>query len=233
MYVFAPPSPVLLRDHRLSVSDSEFTYEDVELTRAWPCPAVDWGHSGEVHRDVRGPLGYVFGGASAVVGHGLDDYRAAVEALRAWSMFPQARARLESRDAPIAAGVNVAIGLRGVGFWAVCGCRIVCVFEDPDQQAADGSRCYGFAYGTLPSHVTQGEERFLVGYDAATEKVWYEICSFSRPQGRLANLGKPLMCYLQQTFRRDSIEAMSQGVRSYRDRAAATEPPSQAELLAS
>ena len=57
-----------------------------------------------------------------------------------------------------------------------------------------------------------GEERFLVTWDRTTDRVMYEILAVSRPNYRLARLGRPYVRLLQARFRRDSCAAMIRAV---------------------
>jgi uncharacterized protein (UPF0548 family) len=71
---------------------------------------------------------------------------------------------------------------------------------------------FGFAYGTLPDHVETGEERFLIEWDRADNRVRYDILAFSRPRHVLARLGNPMMRRMQKKFGRDSVAAMLRAV---------------------
>jgi uncharacterized protein (UPF0548 family) len=70
-------------------------------------------------------------------------------------------------------GQAVAVVIRHFGFWSLNCCKIVYVIDD------DGPvRRLGFAYGTLPEHAEQGEERFTVEWQRSSDLVSYEIVSF-------------------------------------------------------
>lgn len=71
---------------------------------------------------------------------------------------------------------------------------------------------FGFAYGTLPRHVEQGEERFLV--ERVGDEVFYDILAFSRPRHPSARLGYPLMRRWQKRFGHDSAAAMRRAVQA-------------------
>ena len=72
----------------------------------------------------------------------------------------------------------------------------------------DEPKRFGFAFGTLPSHVECGEERFLVEWDRNDDNVWYDILAFSRPKFWVCRLGQPLVRRLQRKFARDSVAAL-------------------------
>ena len=74
------------------------------------------------------------------------------------------------------------------------------------------SGCFGFAYGSLPGHAASGEERFLIEWDPSDDSVWYDLSSFSRPNGWLARLGAPYLRRFQARFARESAEAMRRAV---------------------
>jgi uncharacterized protein (UPF0548 family) len=93
----------------------------------------------------------------------------------------------------------VAILAGRYGVWMVNFCRVVYVIDEP--------RRYGFAYGTLPEHAEEGEERFLVEW-RVDNSVWYEVLAFSREKHLLAKLARPIARRLQKKFRNDSGLAM-------------------------
>jgi uncharacterized protein (UPF0548 family) len=90
-----------------------------------------------------------------------------------------------------------------MGFWSLNVSRIVYVMEE--QGAVEK---FGFAYGTLKSHVERGEERFTVEWNRADDSVWYDILAFSRPNLRLIKLGKPYARWLQKRFAKESLKRM-------------------------
>jgi len=78
-------------------------------------------------------------------------------------------------------------------------CRIVLVVDEPDR--------YGFAYGTLPAHPEEGEERFVVTRDPDTT-VSFEVVAFSRPHDRLTKLGGPVPRALQRRATTRYVQGM-------------------------
>jgi len=105
------------------------------------------------------------------------------------------------------AGWNIAVCFRHLGFFSLNACRIVYLVDEDES-----IKRYGFAYGTLPDHGESGEERFIVEWDLAEDRVWYEILARSRPQQMLAKLGYPLSRSLQRKFAAGSKRAMLQVV---------------------
>jgi uncharacterized protein (UPF0548 family) len=106
----------------------------------------------------------------------------------------------------------VAIVVQHFGFWSLNFCKIVYVVDEdgPIQR-------FGFAYGTLPEHAEQGEERFTVEWDRNSGQVSYDILSFSRPGKLAVKAAYPLARRLQRGFLRHSLAAMASAVRSSTD----------------
>jgi len=101
---------------------------------------------------------------------------------------------------------TVAVVVCHLGFWSVNISRIVYVIDEASR--------YGFAYGTLPCHSEEGEERFLVEHDPTTDEVWYDLSAFSKPRHPLARIGYPISRYLQKRFARESLAAMKRAADS-------------------
>lgn len=153
------------------------------------------------------PPGYRAIRARTRLGRGADDYASAREALRGWEQFPRGWAELCFPDVPVETGRVVAVLARGLGLWWLNACRIASVV---DEEGPGG--CFGFAYATLPGHVASGEERFLIEWDPTDDSIWYDLSSFSRPDGRLARLGDGFLHRIQTRFAGDSVEAMRRAV---------------------
>ena len=153
------------------------------------------------------PPGFRANRARVRLGHGLPAFDAARSALRGWEQFPTGWVELCFPDVPIEPGRVVAVLARGLGAWWLNACRIVSVV---DEEGPGG--CFGFAYVTLPGHAATGEERFLIQWDPADDSVWYELTSFSRPNGWLARLGDGYLHRSQVRFAGESAEAMRRAV---------------------
>ena len=153
------------------------------------------------------PLGYNVDHNRIRLGNGLETFSRAIEAIRTWQMFGMDWTEVFPRDAPIEGGSTVAVLVRHLGFWSLNASRIVYVIEDHDEV-----KRFGFAYGTLPDHAEQGEERFSVEYQLTDSSVWYDLFAFSRPGHILARLGYPVSRGLQRRFARDSLRTMEQAV---------------------
>ncbi len=139
------------------------------------------------------------------VGHGSADFELAKKALQNWVHFPFHWTQIQPGNAKIEVGNDVCVLFQIFGMWWKSGCRIIYKTDEP--------RKFGFAYGTLPSHIERGEELFQVEMDE-NDTVWYEIRAFSQPRHPLVRLVKPLARLLQEKFRRDSADAVRQFVKT-------------------
>jgi len=142
------------------------------------------------------------------LGQGSTTFDRAEQALRQWKMFDVPGIRLCWPDAPIQPGTAVALVVKHFGFWSLHCCKIVYVIDE------DGPiRRFGFAYGTLPEHAEQGEERFTVEWHRDSDLVAYDILSFSRPGSVAVKIAYPVARWLQRRFLRNSLAAMADAVQ--------------------
>lgn len=153
------------------------------------------------------PAGYNIDHNRIRLGQGEQTFHRAVAAVRSWKMHDLGWLELCWPDAPIEVGSTVAVLCWHFGFWSCHPARIVYVIDEAD----DHSRRFGFAYGTLPAHDEQGEERFLIEWQREDDSVWYDILAFSRPASIWAKLGKPLVRMLQKRFGKDSKQSLYAG----------------------
>jgi uncharacterized protein (UPF0548 family) len=168
-----------------------FSYREAGATRDEITPA---GYRSAVHR--------------VCLGEGAETFARAKEAIRGWKMFPPEFLQVCWPHAPIEPGSTVGILCRSFGLWSMHVCRIVYVVDD----SLGPAERFGFAYGTLPHHFECGEERFLVEWDHADNRVWYEVRMFCRPPNWLARLGEPIVCRLQKRFGVLTKKAMHRAV---------------------
>jgi uncharacterized protein (UPF0548 family) len=167
----------------------------------WSYPEHGASNGGE-------PAGYALDHNRAKLGHGEAAFAAACATLRAWRMFPAPWTRITPADAPFRVGETLAMQAHALGVWWLNACRIIYVVDESAPV-----RRFGFAYGTLPAHVEQGEERFSVELQP-DGSVWYDLRAFSRPRYWPVRLAKPLARRLQIRFVRESMAAMRQAVAS-------------------
>jgi uncharacterized protein (UPF0548 family) len=188
--VFSITRPTAARIARFLAAqeDAPFSYAEVGATRDAPPPryTVD-------HNRVR-------------LGTGIAVFDRAAAALRGWRMLTLGWAAVYPQEAAIMPGCTVALVARHYGFWSLNACRIVYVIDEVG--GADGVRRFGFAYGTLPDHGAVGEERFMIEWRPADDRVWYDLYAVSRPGHPLARLGYPLVRALQRRFAHASKRAM-------------------------
>ena len=150
------------------------------------------------------PSGYPINHRRVRLGSGADDFARARKAIENWTVYRLKWTRLFPADAPVAVGETVCV-VAGHGFcWSLNPCCIVYVLEE----SGAAIERYGFAFGTLPGHSEEGEERFTVEWHRADDSVWYELLSFARPHHILAKIGFPFVESLKRKFAEDSSRAM-------------------------
>ena len=186
MFLSGKPSGDYVRRFLAAQNTLPFSYEEVGATRGGAAPA---GYTVD-HNRVR-------------LGEGEETFERAARAVREWKMFDLGWVRLLWPEAPIQAGTTVGVLAALPGLWSLNAARIVYTVDD------DGPvRRYGFAYGTLPEHVEDGEERFTVEWNREDNSVWYDLFSFARGGSGLIKAGYPVRRFMQWRFGRDSKEAM-------------------------
>src|SRR6185503_2693933 len=185
--MFFPTKPSLTRVREVIAahSDVPFSYPEVGATRTNP------------------PSGYTLDHNRVQLGVGKECFDQAVDAIRSWKQFDLGWVQAAPDDTPIKVDAAVAVVARHMGFWSLNVSRIVYIIEEQGPLEK-----FGFAYGTLKSHVERGEERFTVEWNRADDSVWYDILAFSRPNLRLIQLGKPYARRLQKRFAKDSLKRM-------------------------
>ncbi len=149
------------------------------------------------------PHGYNVDRTQLLLGHGAAVFAAAKAALERWQHFQLGWVEAWPNDTKIEPGAVVAVLVRTYGFWWLNACRIVYVIDEQGPSVR-----FGFAYGTLPGHAEQGEERFSIEWNRADDSVTYTILAFSRPRHLLAKLGYPIVRRLQKQFGPASAAAM-------------------------
>jgi uncharacterized protein (UPF0548 family) len=154
------------------------------------------------------PAGFVVDRTRIKLGEGEPVFQAARAALQRWRQFDLGWLEAWSPQTPIQAGEVVAIVARALGLWWLSACKIVYVVDGSGPISR-----FGLAYGTLPDHAAQGEERFLIEWDQADNGAWYDILAFSRPNDFLSRLGYPIVRRTQKRFGRESAAAMLKAVR--------------------
>jgi uncharacterized protein (UPF0548 family) len=191
MFLLSRPEESRIRTTLANQRACDFSYPDVGATR------------GDL------PSGYAVLRGRVDLGHGSTTFARAVNLFLRWKMFDFPGIRLCWPDAPIQPGTEVAVLVEHFGFWSLNCCKIVYVIDE------DGPvRRFGFAYGTLPEHAEQGEERFTLEWNRGSDLVSYDILSFSRPGNAAVKLAYPLARWLQRRFLRHSLAAMAGAARA-------------------
>lgn len=184
---FAKPNPEAVRTFLQAQAGADFSYRAVGATHGRP------------------PRGFDYDDNHVELGRGAETFGRACAALRRWRMFPEPWTRITPDEpAEIRPGLTVAMQANAFGLWWLNACRVVYVVDE-----AKPTRRYGFAYGTLPAHVEQGEELFTIEH-WPDDTVWYRIQAFSRPRFWAAQAAYPLARRLQRKFVRDSLRQMRQ-----------------------
>jgi len=153
------------------------------------------------------PPGHVIDQRRVQLGAGAGVFAAARQALQRWAMFETGWTSVFPPTPVIEEGTVVAILACVPGLWSLNAVRIVYTLTETGAVER-----HGFAYGTLPDHVKQGEERFTVEWDHRDDSVWYDVLAFSRPNRWLSHLGQPVIRRLQYRFGVASLHAMQGAV---------------------
>jgi uncharacterized protein (UPF0548 family) len=149
------------------------------------------------------PDGYHHVREGVVLGTDEATWERARDGIRAWAAHRGAGLTVVPEDAPIDEGTTVAT-LASLGpLRVVLACRIVRVVDEPDR--------YGFAYGTLPFHPEEGEERFVVTR-ADDGTVTFEVVAFSRAHDLLTRLGGPVPRWIQARTTQQYLDGMRRHV---------------------
>ena len=190
MFFLSKPLLAVIRKLIAEQRDVSFSYPEVGATSKNP------------------PQGYTIDHNRVQVGFGKECFDRAVEAIRSWKQFDLGWVEAAPTDTPLEVGAAVAVVARHLGFWSVNISRIVYVIEESGPVEK-----FGFAYGTLKTHVERGEERFTIEWHRDDDSVWYDILAFSRPNQILVRLGRSFARQLQKRFAKDSIAKMKAMVR--------------------
>lgn len=186
------PSPTKLRCILARQSTLDLTYPEVGATSGLPRSLFPTPHS------------YAIDHTRVDLGAGAATFASATAALRRWQQFNLGWIEAFPANTPLAVGETVLVLARVGGLWWANAARIVyAVNED-----SDAARRFGFAYGTLPGHVESGEERFLIEWDRATDRVYFDIVAFSRPRHLLVRLNRSRARTMQKRFAREAAERM-------------------------
>lgn len=166
MFSLTQPTSSTLDGILRAQEKAEFSYPDVGATGgAFP----------EGYRHVREVV---------ELGRGERDFLRAIEGLRRWQAHARAGVVLRPPDARVQDDVTVVLSVPLRPVYVTVACRIIYVVKEPTR--------FGYAYGTLPHHVIEGEESFLIERED-TDAVHFRISAFIRPRGPLMRASGPLL----------------------------------------
>ena len=137
------------------------------------------------------------------LGSGADAFARAKNAIQNWTMYKLSWTQLYPIDAPVAVDGVVCVVVNHGFCWSLNSCRIIYIIEENGERER-----FGFAFGTLPGHSEEGEERFTIEWCHADDSVWFELLAFARPHHILAKIGFPFVRLFQRKFAEDCGQAM-------------------------
>jgi len=141
------------------------------------------------------------------LGSGAAVFARAKNALQSWEMYKLEWTRLYPPNTPIVVGEVVVVVVNHHFCWSMNPCRIIYVLDESGTIER-----FGFAFGTLPGHSEEGEERFTVEWRHDDDTIWYELLAFARPHHVLAKIGSPFVRFMQRKFAKDSQRAMLKAI---------------------
>jgi len=190
MFTFSKPSDTQIKNFLETQRDLPFSYKEVGASQS----AV--------------PKDYPINHYRARLGDGEAAFARAKNAIKNWTMYQLEWTKIYPSGAPVKADEVVCVVVNHGFCWSMNPCRIIYVLEE----TAGAIERFGFAFGTLPGHSEEGEERFTVEWQRGDDSVWYELLSFARPHHVLAKIGSPFVRLTQRRFAKDSFSAMRKAV---------------------
>jgi uncharacterized protein (UPF0548 family) len=130
------------------------------------------------------------------IGRGTRVFGAAREAFQRWQQFDLGWVQVINPNARITPGQLVGVEAHTAFLWSVNLSRIAEIVDLPT--------CFGFLYTTTALHIEEGQERFILELDPASESVTYLVEAVSRPRHQLARVAYPFSRAMQHRFARDS-----------------------------
>lgn len=200
MFSLRRPSTVALGRIRDLQAKCNFTYVEVGATNLPPSTSAP--------PPTAFPTGFALDHVRVELGKGADTFDRARKQLAHWQQFKLGWLGTYPDDAPIRTGEVVLVIARAGGLWWTNAARIVYTVDEKDSSLSR----FGFAYGTLPSHVEVGEERFLIEWDHATDIVYFDILAFSRPRHFLVRHNARRARAMQKRFASEATAAMQRAV---------------------
>jgi uncharacterized protein (UPF0548 family) len=142
------------------------------------------------------PRGFAHDVSRSRIGRGRQAFTVARKAIQRWDEFDLGWVQIANPLPRIAPGELVAVEVRTAYLWSINISRITEVVDSPTR--------FGFLYSTTALHVEEGQERFVIEFDPASESVSYLIEAVSRPRHIFARIGHPFSRAMQHRFARDA-----------------------------
>ncbi len=178
------PSDTELAELHEEQSQQEVTYEPVGMV------------------GTRGPSGYRRDRAEVSLGARAETFNRAFDALVNWRAHTGAGFGVFP-PTTVQDGATVVLYRRvAVGYITVC-CRVVYMITESGRQ--------GFAYGTLPLHLEEGEQAFVIEQDA-NGHARFVIESLSRPAHPVTRAAYPMTRLMQRAVTRAYLSGLVDAV---------------------
>ncbi len=190
MFTFSEPPDVQIESFLATQRELPFSYKEVGASQN----AV--------------PEGFPINHYRARLSAGETAFARAKDALQNWAMYKLEWTKIYPSGAPVKPNGVVCVVVNHGFCWSINPCRIIYVLEETEGAVER----FGFAFGTLPGHSEEGEERFTVEWQRDNDSVWYELLAFARPHHILAKIGSPFVGFTQRRFAKDSFSAMRKAV---------------------
>ncbi|HEY9730844.1 MAG TPA: DUF1990 domain-containing protein [Drouetiella sp.] len=137
------------------------------------------------------------------LGFGQRIFDAACDQMKSWRHFSLNWILLFPSQPTFAPDTTLVVCANHFVLWSMNACRIVYTVDDSTKE----KRRFGYAYGTLPDHVEQGEESFIIEWNKLTNAVTYQILAYSKPNHLLVSMFWPAAVLIQDHFREQSLAA--------------------------
>ncbi|KAG0473140.1 hypothetical protein HPP92_014548 [Vanilla planifolia] len=152
--------------------------------------------------------GFFVNRTRVLLGRGSNTYTLAKSALLKWRHFELPWAFVDP-ETPVEKGRRFCVCVHELLPWVMLPLEIAYVNDVSTRRrpAAGLKASFGFGSGTLQGHLLAGEERFSIEWDDS-DRVWYEIFSFSKPAHVLSAVSYPYVRLRQKHFAQESADAM-------------------------
>jgi uncharacterized protein (UPF0548 family) len=193
VFIPSPPNQFVVQRYLAKAAQREPDCPDLlGLRDGLKVPRLPWGFSHDV--------------SLSEIGNGAAAFARARLALEQWEQFNLGWVWVANPQARVRERELIAVQAQTAGLWSLSLSRITETVDTPER--------FGFLYATTSMHVEEGQERFVLEYDRASERVLYMIEAVSRPRALLARLGWPLARAMQHKFARESHARMRAAVGS-------------------